>query len=470
MPKSTAKEASNTASDSLAGELIEVLNPATGEVFATAPNCREIQLEEAVQAGLQAYKHWRENEPNRRNALLNCSDLIGRNSEKIARLLTTEQGKPLIHSRKEVARAVSAFSYAANMDIPRIGLKGKDESRGLLQPKPCGVVGIIASCDFPIAIAAAKISRSLLLGNTVILKPSPSTPLACLLLAKILRKALPRGVLTVLTGTDELGSLMAQHVYVQKLSVSGTLSTGRSVMQVAAPSLKKLTLELGSNNPAIVLPDSDPKETGAKIARSAFHNSGQHCQAVRRVYVHESLHASLMDAMIESSRELRLGDGANPNTNLGPLTKPEQLQRIQELVDSVTKANGTLSSACESQSSRGFFCPPTFVTDIDPTHPLVLEEQLGPILPIIPFRFIEDAVAMANQGGPVISTSIWTKQKNLGLEVASWMNCDLVGIGDLPTNTMTLDSVNGQKLNTERSTQDLQGFQEVSENQIVEMF
>lgn len=406
----------------------EIINPATGSAFASAPVCGEIQLERAVEAAQTASPRWQYNETARRAALSACAAKIRKHANTLAALITQEQGKPLAEAKQEVTFAAEQFSQNAALAIPRSILEREAGIRALQLHKAYGVVGVIVSRDHPLAIAAAKAARALVLGNTVILKPSPHTPLSCLQLGRILNRVLPVGILTILSGGDELGALMVRHPHIRKLSISGAFAIGQAVMLDAARTLKPVALETRGNDPAIVLPGSCPEEIAPKIAYSAFANSGQHCRAIRRVYVHESCYAATIDALLQATASCRLGDGMSSDTNFGPLTTERQLLSMREYARQVGQSQGILSSRAKAPPAQGFFFRPTIASDIDSNHPLVMEEQGGPILPVIPYRYIEDAVSMANNGAPAFSASVWTVHPNLGLEVGAKLNCSRVGI------------------------------------------
>lgn len=406
----------------------DVVNPATGLAFDSAPICSEIQLEEAVQAALQAFPKWRRSEMARRNALMDCAQAIKRHLEELATLITTEQGKPISEARSEVAYAAGLFEQHASMPIPRTVLGADGPSRTLLVQRPIGVVGLITPWNFPVGTAAVKLAPALLMGNTVVLKPSPLAPLACLQMAKILRRYLPAGTLNAVSGGPELGALIASHPSIPKVSLTGSTGTGKAVMRLAAEELKCLTLELGGNDPAIILPDADPRQVAPCILDAAWRNAGQVCSAIKRVYVHESIAAPLVAALVEKAQAHRLGDGLLSSTTMGPLTTADQLDRMQRFAQAALDSGGAVSPACSPTPDAGYFFAPCIATGLGDAHPLVADEQFGPILPILTYRYIEDAIARSNDSTFGLSASVWTSNPNLGYEVAAQLECGRVGV------------------------------------------
>ncbi len=428
MAKTLASATTIGTQSSSSQEKFEVVNPATGLPFATAPSHGAAELDQAVETASKALGAWKSSEIARRNALLDCAKEIERAAEELARLITQEQGKPLSQARGEVAHAVKQFRECAKLPIPRTILSQEGPTRSVLVQRPIGVVGLVTPWNFPIGTAAVKIAPALLAGNTVILKPSPHAPLSPLLLGRLLEKRLATGVLNVLSGSDELGALLAQHPAVDKISLTGSIASGKSVLRDAAEHVKSVTLELGGNDPAIILPDADTGQIASPILDSAWRNAGQVCSAIKRVYVHESLYPKMVSQFRSHLPEYQIGDGMDPTSRMGPLTTLKQLRRVSEFSDRVSKAGGRLHSTFAKVKGDGHFFAPAIVTGIDAEHPLVQDEQFGPILPVVPYNTIEEAIAMANGTHFGLSASVWTANPTVGYEVASQMECGRVGI------------------------------------------
>jgi acyl-CoA reductase-like NAD-dependent aldehyde dehydrogenase len=400
-----------------------VINPAKGEVFAQAPDCSRAQLDRAMDAATNAFQGWKRDEARRRQALLDCAAAIGARASELAPLLTREQGKPVDKAMGEVMGASVWFQYTASLAIPVEVVQDDAAGRIEVHRRPLGVVGAITPWNFPLLLGVWKIAPALLAGNTVVIKPSPFTPLTTLALGEILRSVLPPGVLNVVSGGDELGAWITSHPAVRKISFTGSVETGKKVAAAAAPDLKRLTLELGGNDPAIVLADVDPKAVAQKLFASAFENCGQVCSAIKRVYVPESLYAPLVDELAELAAAAKVGDGLEPGTEIGPLNNRPQFERVQELVEDARRAGARIVRGGAPLPGKGYFYAPTIVADVSDGTRLVDEEQFGPALPLIPYRRVEDALERANGTHFGLSGSVWSADRDRGAEVAAQLEC-----------------------------------------------
>lgn len=428
MPKSLLSTATIGGRSHEGVDRFEVINPATGAAFSTAPLCGAQELAAAVTFSERAQPKWAASERARRGALQSCANSITRNKNEIAQLITLEQGKPLAEARSEVAYAAEVFETYANMELPSLDLTKEDSTRTLLLNRPFGIVGLITPWNFPIGTIAVKLAPALLAGNAVILKPSPIAPLSPLLLGRILNRALPSGILNTITGEKDLGEQIARHPKIRKLSVTGSIPTGRAILSEAASELKSVTLELGGNDPAIVLPDSNPKKIADPILDSAWRNAGQVCSAIKRVYVHHSLYNDLIEALVEQMALYRVGNGMDADSRIGPLTTKYSKDRIEDLVANAYESGAAIMSYPRTNRDSGFFIEPSIVKDIDPAHPLVAEEQFAPILPVIPYQTVEEAIEWSNSTNYGLSASVWTANPSIGYEVAAQLECGRVGV------------------------------------------
>ncbi len=409
---------------SLAGDTsFPVVNPATGEPFAEAPECSPAQLDAAMEASARAFPAWAADEVGRRDALVACARVLREHGEPIAPLLTREQGKPLAQARSEVERGSEWLERTAALELPVETLTGDAGERIELRHKPLGVVGAITPWNFPVILAVFKIASALRAGNTLVLKPSPFTPLATLRLGELLQQALPPGVLNVVSGGDRLGALVSEHPAVRKVSFTGSVATGKKIMAAAAPDLKRVTLELGGNDPAIVLADADPAEVAPRLFQGAFRNSGQICIAVKRVYAEEKVAKALVEALAEETRRAVVGDGLRPETTLGPINNRPQYERVCELMESARSDGGTFVTGGEPLPGPGYFVPPTLVTGLEDGSRLVDEEQFGPVLPIMPVRSAEEAIERANATHFGLGGSVWSADTERALELAARLEC-----------------------------------------------
>jgi len=400
-----------------------VINPAKGTAFAQAPECSPEQLDAAFESASKAYRDWRADEAARRAALLAGADALMAAAGDIAPILTAEQGKPLGEANIEVFGAAIWLQYYANLEIPREVIQDDDNAFAEVVRRPLGVVAAITPWNFPLILASWKIAPALMAGNTMVLKPSPFTPLATLKLAEVLRGVLPDGVFNVVTGGDSLGAQMTAHPVPRKISFTGSVETGKKVAASAAPDLKRVTLELGGNDPAIILDDADAGEVAEKIFQQAFANNGQVCSAIKRVYVPESLHDDVVEALAERARSIKVGDGAEEGTELGPINNRPQYDRVSELVTDALDGGATAAAGGKAMPGDGYFFEPTILTGVTDGTRIVDEEQFGPALPVISYRDVDDALARANATNFGLSGSVWGGDVDRAAEVASRLEC-----------------------------------------------
>jgi acyl-CoA reductase-like NAD-dependent aldehyde dehydrogenase len=401
----------------------DVINPATGAVLAAAPDCGRKQLDAAMESAAKAFRDWRLDEGARRDALRAVADVLTSSVDDLAPILTAEQGKPLRDARREVAGAAAWCRYFADLELPREVIQ--DDARALVEVlrRPLGVVAAITPWNFPVTLASWKLAPALLAGNTVVLKPSPFTPLSSLRLGELLRGVLPPGVLNVVSGGDDLGAWMTGHPTPRKVSFTGSVATGKRVAAAAAPDLKRVTLELGGNDPAIVLDDVDPEAVADRLFWAAFANNGQVCSAIKRVYVPEALYGSVVDALADRARAVRVGDGADEATELGPVNNRPQFERVAELVEDAVRGGARAVAGGAARPGDGYFFEPTILADVSDGTRVVDEEQFGPALPVIAYRDVDDAVERANATSFGLSGSVWSGDPDRAAEVAARLEC-----------------------------------------------
>ncbi|MBV1881158.1 MAG: aldehyde dehydrogenase family protein [Pseudomonadales bacterium] len=400
-----------------------VINPANGEVFARAPECSIEQVNQAVEAAEQAFPAWKSDIAKRKEALMAMANAIQANSERIAEVLTLEQGKPLSQSKMEIMGSVMQIQLSANLTMPVEVVQ--DSPKGLLEVhrKPYGVVATITPWNFPVSIAMGKVATALISGNTVILKPSPFTPLSTLLVAEAVQSALPPGVLNIISGSDPLGSHLTAHPSVRKIDFTGSVNTGKKVAAAAAPDLKRITLELGGNDAAIVLSDVNVKQVAKSLFWGAFTNSGQVCIAAKRVYAHESVYSNLVEAMAEMASKTSVGDGMVEGNRLGPINNKPQFDRVRELVNDARNNGATIVTGGDQLSDNGYCFANTIITDVDDSTRIVAEEQFGPVLPILSFSDTDEAITRANNTNYGLGGSVWSGDIDKATEVAQQLEC-----------------------------------------------
>ncbi|WP_131736927.1 aldehyde dehydrogenase family protein [Actinomadura roseirufa] len=405
---------------------LAVENPATGEIVGYAPQSGASDVAAAFDAASAAYPRWRHDEQARRDALERAAALLLGAVDELAPLLTAEQGRPLEQARHEVRRSAQWFEYFARLAVDPVVVQDDETARVAVRRRPLGVVAAITPWNFPLLLAAWKIAPALRAGNTVVIKPSPVTPLSTLRMVELLGRVLPPGVLTPLSGDAEVGGLMVAHPLARKISFTGSTATGKRIAAAAGANLSRLTLELGGNDAAIVLDDCDVPAAAAKIFAASFINAGQVCMSVKRVYVPERAHDEFVGVLADLARRTRVGDGASPETQMGPLTTAAQLERVSELVDGAVAGGATAVTGGRRLPGPGHFYPPTIVTGASDDSGLVAEEQFGPALPVLTYTDVDDAVRRANAGPYGLAGSVWGRDLERARAVAGDLDCGTV--------------------------------------------
>jgi acyl-CoA reductase-like NAD-dependent aldehyde dehydrogenase len=414
---------------------LDVINPATGRVFAACARADAVQLEEAVAAAKAAFPGWSALPHVQRSAKLAAlADAVEARSDEFARLLTEEQGKPLAQAQYEMAGAIAAIRVFGSMASPLVTLKEEPGTRIIQQRTALGVIAAITPWNFPMLLLMFKVGPALSTGNTVVAKPAPTTPLTTALFGEIAATILPPGVLNVIIDANDLGGVLTKHPDIAKVAFTGSTATGKKVMESISSTLKRVTLELGGNDAAIVLDDVDVKEVAPLVFQAAMLNAGQVCLAAKRVYVPASLYEEMCDELARLAREAIVDDGLKQGTQIGPIQNRAQFDKLCGFLDDAN-ANGTVIAGGAPLDREGFFIPPTIVRDIPDSARLVREEQFGPILPILPYVDIDDVIARANDSEFGLGGTIWTSNPERAFEIALKIDTGMLWINkhlDLP--------------------------------------
>ena len=418
---------------------IDVVNPATGEVFAQAPDCSREQLDQAVDSSRRAFASWRKlSFDERADYLRKAGEALTAVAPEMARLFTREQGRPVAFAEMEIASGGDWLNSVAEMRPPVHVFEDSETQFVETKYVPLGVICAIAPWNFPINLAIWKIAPALLSGNTMVLKPSPFTPLCTLKMGQIFAKILPAGVLNIISGGDELGPWMTSHPGFNKISFTGSTATGKRVMESAAKDLKRLTLELGGNDAAIVMPDVNLDEVAEKIFFGSFFNTAQICVATKRLYVHEDVYDGLRDRLIAMAEGTKLGDGSEQGTDMGPIQNIRQFERVKELLADAKDKGLNVIECSPSAKKDGYFIPITIVDNPPEDTRVVQEEAFGPILPMLKFKDVGDVIERANDSDYGLAGAVWSKDTDKAMDIARQMETGNVWINQ---NLMLLPGV-----------------------------
>ena len=445
---------------------MDVINPATCGIVASAPQANSNQLNAAVAAAKKAFPAWsRLTTVARREKLLAIAAAVEERFEEFSQLLTAEQGKPIAQARGEMGGTIALMRILANMELPTRVIKEDESSKVVEHRTPLGVVAAITPWNFPMILLVVKFAPALLVGNTMVIKPAPTTPLTTLLLGEICKEVLPRGVVNVITDRDDLGDELTAHPDVAKVAFTGSTATGKKVMEKAANSLKRLTLELGGNDVAIVLDDADPNVVAPQIFAGAMLNAGQVCLAIKRVYIHESLYAETCAALAKLANAAVVGDGSDASTEIGPLQNKRQYDRVKALI-AESRNVGKVIAGGEELEGGGYFIRPTLIKDIPDKARLVREEQFGPVLPLMSYKTIDEVIERANDSVYGLGGTIWSSDTERAMAVAMridtgvvWVNCHMSLTPDV--------AIGGSKQSGIGTEQGLEGLEEFTQRHVI---
>jgi acyl-CoA reductase-like NAD-dependent aldehyde dehydrogenase len=406
----------------------DVINPANEQVITQCPMATEAHLNQAVAAARAALPAWSAKSMDERRAVvLQIADRIEANMGELAQLLSSEQGKPIegfagLGAMFELGGCLAWIRYTATLDLPVEVIQDNDDARIEVHRKPVGVVGSITPWNYPLLITMWHVIPGLLAGCTVVAKPSEYTPLTVLKAAHLINDLLPPGVLNVVTGKGDIGAGMSAHEDIDKIVFTGSTSTGKRIMESASGNLKRLTLELGGNDAAIVLPDTNVAEAAGKIFATAMINNGQTCAALKRLYVHEDIYDEMCDALAGIAASVTTGP-ASESPDFGPIQNKMQFDKVCDLAEAAKADGATFMTGGAPLERDGYFFPVTIVRDIPEESRLVQEEPFGPILPVVKFTDVEDALARANAVSVGLGGSVWSSNIEQAQALAARLEC-----------------------------------------------
>ena len=387
----------------------DVVNPATGEAFAQCPKADAALLDAAVAAAAQAFPAWSATPADERAGLISAlADALEQRIDEFAALLTVEQGKPLDQAAGEIRGSVNVLRTFATMRLEPKVLREDGQQRIVEHRTPLGVVGAIMPWNFPVILLVNKLGPALMAGNTLVAKPAPTTPLTSLLFGELCQEILPPGVVNILCDENELGAALTGHPGIAKISFTGSTATGKKVLASAADTLKRVTLELGGNDAAIVLDDVDTTVVARKVFDGAMRNAGQVCIATKRAYVPEAIYDDFCDELGRLAREAVVDDGTRQGAQIGPVQNRQQFEKINALIADAADS-GTVVAGGEPIDRPGYFISPTIVRDLPDDARLVREEQFGPVLPVLKYDDVDELIDRVNNSEYGLGGTVWGK-------------------------------------------------------------
>src|SRR5712691_8483993 len=427
--------------DAADGTRFDVTNPATGEVIATVPDSKPEDAERAIDAARRTFDDgswWpRSSERERGRILITAADIVRRERERLARMETLDAGKPLGESREDIAEVAFMFEYYGGWatkisgEIPPVG----PDAMSLVVKEPMGVAAAITPWNYPMMMAVQKVAPAIAAGCTIVLKPAEQTPMTALEIPKILEEAgLPKGVLNVITGLGETaGAPLVESARVDKVGFTGSRDVGRIIMRTGANTLKRVTLELGGKSPNIVFADADFDAAVEGSCNGIFWNQGEICSAGSRVFVDRAVYDDALSAMVDRAKAVRLGDGLDPDTTMGPLVSREQQERVERYVEIGAK-EATLavegSRPDDPRLASGYFVPPTIFADATNDMTIAREEIFGPVMTVIPFTDVDEVIRLANDNDYGLAAAVWTRDIKKALTTARAVRAGIVWIND----------------------------------------
>ncbi|GAB7351735.1 hypothetical protein MBLNU459_g2320t1 [Dothideomycetes sp. NU459] len=386
------------------------INPVNGEKLWDVPIATQQDVDDAVASATKAFKTWRHTPiEKRKECLQKFCDLYMSYNDEFIDLLSKETGKPRQWATFEVKTVAAFFATNLQFTIPEDRIED-DEKVMTTRYMPLGVVGAICPWNFPLILSFGKIVPAILTGCTIIIKPSPFTPYTALKAIELAQEVLPPGVLQVLGGDDKLGPMMTAHPGIAKISFTGSIATGKRIMEACSKTLKRVTLELGGNDASIVLPDVDIERVAPELVMGAFQNSGQVCVATKRIYIHEKIYKPMLEAMTKAAANLKVGNPNEEGVMLGPVQNAMQYERVVGFFEDSKKQGYTFAAGKpDVETGKGYFIQPTIIDNPPNDSRIISEEPFGPIVPTQPWSDEEEVIERANSMNTGLGACVWSK-------------------------------------------------------------
>ncbi|MFC9296369.1 gamma-aminobutyraldehyde dehydrogenase [Streptomyces sp. NPDC057011] len=429
--------------DAADGRTTEVVNPATGEVYATAPLSGQADVDAAMAAAAAAFPGWRDTTPSdRQKALLKIADAFEARADELVAAESENTGKPLALTASEelppMVDQIRFFAGAARLLEGRSAGEYMEGMTSIIRREPVGVCAQVAPWNYPMMMAVWKFAPAIAAGNTVVLKPSDTTPASTVLMAEIIDSILPKGVFNVVCGDRETGKAMVEHSTPAMASITGSVRAGMQVAESASKDVKRVHLELGGKAPVVVFEDADIAKAVEDIAVAGYFNAGQDCTAATRVLVHESIHDEFVTALAKAAADTKTGQPDDEDVLYGPLNNPNQLKQVAGFIERLP-AHAKVEAGGHQVGDKGYFYAPTVVSGLKQDDEIIQNEVFGPVITVQSFSTESQAVEYANGVEFALASSVWTKDHGRAMRMSKnldfgcvWINTHIPLVAEMP--------------------------------------
>lgn len=428
--------------DAADGRTTEVVNPATGEAYATAPLSGQADVDAAMAAAAAAFPAWRDTTSERQKALLKIADAFEARADELVATESENTGKPLGLTASEelppMVDQIRFFAGAARLLEGRSAGEYMEGMTSIVRREPVGVCAQVAPWNYPMMMAVWKFAPAIAAGNTVVLKPSDTTPASTILMAEIIGSILPKGVFNVVCGDRETGKAMVEHRTPAMASITGSVRAGMQVAESASKDVKRVHLELGGKAPVVVFEDADIAKAAEDIAVAGFFNAGQDCTAACRVLVHESIHDEFVAALAKNAADTKTGQPDDEDVLYGPLNNPNQLKQVAGFIERLP-AHAKVEAGGHQVGEKGYFYAPTVVSGLKQDDEIIQNEVFGPVITVQSFTDEDQALAYANDVEFALASSVWTKDHGRAMRMSKnldfgcvWINTHIPLVAEMP--------------------------------------